>query len=180
MSVVKVVPLFLMFLHVFLPVFALAQDVVRPPMSDAKGVVRVQMLARVGGASISTRSLFIFTCVKSPNKCSRYSDFVSQDNGRDLQEYLLTKMAYEDNAIFKTVRFTDSELSRKFSEFEKRNPRVWKKLKNELQVQEVEVRLAIEEISVFSALLERQESLESWVQQLRTRFKVQLFNQNAT
>jgi hypothetical protein len=155
-------------------------DPVDVPQSDAKGVVRVQMLARVGASSISTRSLYIYTCIKTPRQCAGYSDFVKRDNGRDLQAYLLAKMAFEDNSIFKTIWFTDSELTRKQAQFEIANASVWRRLKKEIQIQDVEARATIEEISVFDALLAKQESLEAWIQQLRTRFKVQMFNQNAT
>ena len=150
------------------------------PRSNDKGVVRLQMLARVGGSSISTRSLYIYVCVQSPERCVPYTKFVSGDNGFDLQEYLHVKMAFEDNSIFKTVRFSDSELTRKQNLFEKSHPAVWKRLRGDVQMQDVEARTVLEEIAVFNALLEKQESLETWVQQLRTRFKVQLFNQNAT
>lgn len=150
------------------------------PASDSKGVTRVQMLARVGASSVSTRSLFLFTCVKVPAHCQSYEKFVSGDTGRELQEYLLVKMAFEDNSIFKTVRFSDAELTKKVNDFEKRNSKVWAKLKATLQVQEVELRSVIEETLIFQALLSKQDSLESWIQQLRSRFKVQMFNQNAT
>ncbi len=160
--------------------FAQQTDPVDVPQSGAKGVVRVQMLARVGASSISTRSLFIFVCIKTPAACGNYSSFVTRDNGRELQEYLLVKMAFEDNSIFKSVRFSDSDMAKRQAQFEKAHPKVSAKLKTQIQMQDVEARLAIEEIAVFESLLGKQESLEAWVQQLRTRFKVQLFNQNAT
>lgn len=157
----------------------LQDSAVSAPASDARGVVRVQMLARVGSSSISTRALYLYSCVKNPKSCGRYSDFVRRDSGRELQEYLLVKMAYEDNAIFRTVQFGDAELTKKTVNFEKTQATIWRRLQSELQVQEIELRSTLEEIAVFESLLARQASLETWIQQLRSRFKVQLFNQNA-
>lgn len=166
----------------FVGVTCLAQqtDPIKVPDSNGQGIVRLQMLARVGGSSVSTRSLYLFSCVKNPSACKAYTSFVASDSGKQLQEYLLVKMAFEDNAIFKTVRFSDLELTKKVLAFQKSHPNIWRKLKSEVQVQEVELRSVVEEMAVFEALLAKQESLETWIQQLRTRYKVQLFNQNAT
>jgi len=150
------------------------------PRSDSENVVRLQALARVGGSTVTTRNLYIFHCVKKSKACNAYRGFVNQDYGTSLQEYLLVKMAFEENLLFRTVVFSAADVDGELEIFRKKHKSSWQKLVGQVQMQESEARAVLKEIMIFEEMFQSQESLENWISQLKSRYKVQMFNQNAS
>jgi|GEM_PF-1101136 len=166
--------------------------------SMAAAEITIRILARVGDTSISSREILVEWLLKHPKSyVPGRRDYYSRDLEKQLlQEFVVQVLVEEENRLVGTQTLStasvDKELSRVRNEF---GPR-WKNFRDDFGVAENDIKarlsrnlLAAQTLETrlqdslqaskgstdAEALKKAEDTLQTWLQQLRSRYKVQIF-----
>lgn len=166
--------------------------------SSARAEITIRILARVGDTSISNREILVEWLLKHPKSyVPGRRDYYSMDLEKQLlQEYVVQVLVEEENRLVGTQTLSTAVLDREFSRIRGEFGVRWKNYRDDFEITENEVRarltrnlLALETLETrlkdslasskgatdAEALKKAEDTLQTWLQQLRSRYKVQIF-----
>jgi hypothetical protein len=159
---------------------------------------RIRILARVGETSISNREILLEWLLKNPKSYvpGRRDYYGPETEKQLLQEFVVQVLVEEENRLVGSQTLSTALLERKVLETQRAFGSRWKSFRNDFSVSETEVKtrlsrslLAQQTIetrlkdalqgskgeSDAAALKKAEDTLQTWLQQLRSRYKVQMF-----
>ena len=183
--------------RVFFPfVLMLVFSVSSPELRASETLVRI--LARVGDTSISNREILLEWLMKNPMSyvVGRRDYYTAEIEKQLLQEFVVQVLVEEENRLVGSQTLSSELLERKVLETQRAFGARWKTFRDDFSVSENEVKtrlsrslLAQQTIetrlrdalqgskgeSDATALKKAEDTLQTWLQQLRSRYKVQVF-----
>ncbi len=158
----------------------------------------LRILARVGDASVSARELLIEWLLQNPKSYvpGRRDYYSAETEQQILQEYIVQVLVEEENRIVGTQTLSSQLLDREMMALRRNFGSRWKTFLDDFELSETEVKTRLgrlllvrqtletrlrdalqgaRDMSDASATKKAEESLQGWLQQLRSRYKVQFF-----
>ncbi|NCN40452.1 hypothetical protein GW916_04315 [bacterium] len=189
----------------FFLLWALGMFVWSPAVLNAatESVVTLKILARVANRSLSNRDLYIYSAILNPRAyVPSERNFLREDESKQLlQELLVQILVEEENKIIGTATVSDRTIDAELKKLEKNFGRTrWKQFREDFELADSEIRsLVRRSLLVENTLSVRlrdsmndlslkgqpqdkkikaaETSLQNWLQQLRSRYKVQIFSE---
>lgn len=166
-------------------------------------IVNLKILARVANRSISNRDLLIYAAVLNPRSYRPFKrGYLGQaDEKVLLQEVLVQVLVEEENKIIGTERVSEKSLDKSFAKLKNKFTRKrWKQFLEDFELTDLDVRTLLKRSLLVEQTLESrlndsindlgrtgkqsprvkmeaaELALQNWIQQLRSRYKVQIFS----
>jgi hypothetical protein len=165
---------------------------------EAATSLSIRVLARVADTSISDRELVIDWLLQNPRSfVSGRRDYFSGDvQNKLLQESIIQILVEEENRIVGTQTIAPAAIEKELQDLKKSYGARWSAFLNDFEISESDIRARLSRSLLVNqtletrlrdsfqglgaddeeAALERAEnSLQAWLQQLRSRYRVQIF-----
>ncbi|MEO5666562.1 MAG: hypothetical protein ABIR96_00745 [Bdellovibrionota bacterium] len=158
---------------------------------------KLRILARVGDTSISNREILIEWILKNPKSyVPGRRDYYSSDVEKQLlQEYVVQVLVEEENRLVGTQTLSANLVEKRLLDVRKNFGPRWPAFRNDFEISETEVKTRLSKSLLASQTLETrlrdslqgskgesdaaalkkaEDGLQTWLQQLRSRYKVQI------
>lgn len=166
-------------------------------MGQLHAAVNLRILARVADNSISNRDLVIDWLLQNPKSYvqDRRDYYSKAVEDRLLQERLIQVLVEEENRIVGTQSVSNTDLEKELSRMKRSFASRWNSFLSDFEVSELDIKKNISRTLLVdqtldtrmrdslrgvskkddTAFAKAEDSLQSWLQQLRSRYKVQIF-----
>jgi hypothetical protein len=165
--------------------------------SEDSSEIRIRILARVGDTSVSSREILVEWLLKNPKSYTPgRRDYYSQDLERQLlQEYVVQVLVEQENRLVGSETLSAALVDRELLALRRVFGPRWKTFRDDFGISESEIRARLSRgllanqtletrlkdslqgskgASDAVALKNAEDALQTWLQQLRSRYKVQV------
>ncbi len=165
--------------------------------SEDSSEIRIRILARVGDTSVSSREILVEWLLKNPKSYTPgRRDYYSQDLERQLlQEYVVQVLVDQENRLVGSETLSATLVDRELLALRRVFGPRWKTFREDFGISESEIRVRLSRgllanqtletrlkdslqgskgASDAVALKKAEDALQTWLQQLRSRYKVQV------
>ncbi len=165
-------------------------------------IVKLSILARVANRSISNRDLFIYAALLDPKSYQPFEreELTGNRSKLLLQELLVQVLVEEENKIIGVGKVSERSLDQEIEKVQKKfGQSKWSDFKKDFELSDADIRslvrrnllveqtldlrlrdslneVGLQNMTKEQKLESAEKALQNWIQQLRSRYKVQLFN----
>lgn len=152
-------------------------------VSQASPIRSVKVLARAGGASLTSRQLFLYWVTDDPQfylqeKYLKWNSLA--EKGQKLEELITQVLVNQENRILSTYQISNTEMENLLMAFKKVLGPSWNNLLKDWDTSETEIKKYLAERWVVDSYLTEKAKagrVEEWLNQLRSRYRVLYFKQ---
>jgi hypothetical protein len=164
---------------------------------DSSSEIRIRILARVGDTSVSSREVLVEWLLKHPKSYTPgRRDYYSRDLERQLlQEFVVQVLVEQENRLVGSETLSPTVVDRELLALRRAFGPRWKTFRDDFGISESEIRTRLSRgllanqtletrlkdslqgskgASDAEALKKAEDALQPWLQQLRSRYKVQV------